>query len=70
AAFDLDLDGETTAFDARLALRLAIGLEDDSTVPDPFPADADGDGEVTAQDAREILRFAISGSLPDPDPTD
>ncbi|MCR5041150.1 MAG: hypothetical protein K6C36_03490, partial [Clostridia bacterium] len=46
AAFDLDLDGETTAFDARLALRLAIGLEDDSTVPDPFPADADGDGEV------------------------
>ncbi|MCR5042285.1 MAG: hypothetical protein K6C36_09350 [Clostridia bacterium] len=58
AGFDVDGDGQTTAQDARLALRAALALE--SLDPSQAElADADGDGEVTAQDARAILRAAL-----------
>ena len=57
---DPDHDGRVTAADARLALRLAVGLEDYYPASGFFLAcDADGDGEATAGDARAILRAAV-----------
>ena len=57
---DPDGDGEITASDARLALRIAVGLETpDETDPAYLAADADGDPGVTAADARVILRAAV-----------
>ncbi|MCR5040831.1 MAG: dockerin type I repeat-containing protein [Clostridia bacterium] len=55
---DIDGDGELTAQDARLTLRFALGLEDESGGAF-HKADADGDGYITAADAREILRKAL-----------
>ena len=55
---DTDGDGETTAADARYALRAAVDLES----PTGWKADAcmvDGDAEITAADARLILRSAV-----------
>lgn len=55
---DLNFDGKITAADARLALRLAVGLESgDATVR--ARADVDCDGRVSAADARAILRAAV-----------
>ncbi|MCR5041224.1 MAG: hypothetical protein K6C36_03865 [Clostridia bacterium] len=51
-------DGEVTSADARSALRLAIGLDEEDLF-NGFQADADADGEVTAEDARLILRIAL-----------
>ncbi|MCR5041269.1 MAG: peptide ABC transporter substrate-binding protein [Clostridia bacterium] len=58
AAYDIDGDGQTAASDARLTLRYAIGLEDESGGAF-WLADADSDGYITAQDARLILRAAL-----------
>ena len=57
---DVDFDGKVTASDARLALRLSVGLEKypaDSAAY--LAADVSGDGGVTAEDARSILRAAV-----------
>ena len=57
-----DLDGTdgTTAADARLALRIAVELEDCAPGSARFcSADVDHDGVVTASDARLILRAAV-----------
>ena len=58
-AGDVDGDGEVSAADARLALRVSVGL---TVIPAEWTvyADADGDGEVTSGDARLILRFSVS----------
>ncbi len=50
---DVDGDGKVTAFDARLILRAAVGLEEISLET----ADLDGDGEITSSDAREALNI-------------
>lgn len=50
---DVDGDGKVTAFDARLILRAAVGLEEISLKT----ADLDGDGEITSSDAREALNI-------------
>ena len=69
------------AEDARLALRLALEIDDYKVVIDTYPttaydpmaaADVDGDGEVTAYDSRLILRYAIgeTSSFPGADKLD
>lgn len=55
---DLDNDGAITAADARLALRLSVGLEE-MTDSLAYAADIDGDKKVTAADARILLRIAV-----------
>lgn len=55
---DVNLDGEVTAADARLALRAAVGLET-LTDAQKTPADVDHDFDITAADARLILRAAV-----------
>lgn len=54
---DANGDGNITALDARLALRISAKLEtvDESVLK---AADIDGNGNVTAVDARIILRFS------------
>lgn len=52
---DVDGDGAVTAADARLALRMSVGL-----TPPSAAADVDGDGFLTAGDARQILRMAVN----------
>lgn len=54
---DIDGNGKITAADARLALRIAAGLE--TVSPQVYVlADINRDGRVTAADARTILRTA------------
>ena len=55
---DVDLSGDVTSEDARLALRRAVGLERLSAEK-TVNADADRDGKITASDARLILRKAV-----------
>ena len=55
---DTDLDGEVTSADARLALRIAVGL-DDVTPITKAAADMDGDIYVSPSDARLILRTSV-----------
>ncbi len=55
---DVNFDGEITAADARLALRIAAQLEPDATDVQRFVADVTGDGKVEAKDARRILRVS------------
>ena len=64
---DIDADGNITAADARLALRMAVGLEE---VTDEIKAlaDFDGSGAVEAADARLILRVSVG--LTDDAPTE
>ena len=58
--FDVDLDGAVSAADARLALRVSVGLETLAEItPAFFSADSDGDGQITADDARHILRASV-----------
>ncbi len=68
-SYDVDGDGDTTAQDARLTLRFAIGLEDESGGAF-WLSDTDSDGYVTAQDARTILRAALGmdSEVPDAKP--
>lgn len=59
-AGDVSLDGSVTAEDARLALRVAVGLESFAAGSAQMKAaDFDGNGSVTAADARSILRLAV-----------
>lgn len=51
---DADGDGKVTAFDARLILRAAVGLEKLDTAK----GDVDGDGKITSEDSRKALRIA------------
>ena len=55
---DTDADGRVTAYDARMILRTAVGLEkpDRQTLT---VADIDRDGRVTAADARLALRTGV-----------
>ena len=54
---DMDGDGTLAPSDARIVLRLSVGLGNS----DAFygSADADGDGAVTPADARLVLRYAV-----------
>jgi hypothetical protein len=55
---DVDRDGNITATDARVILRIAVGLEHADT--DIFNiADFNSDGSITATDARSVLRRAV-----------
>lgn len=56
---DTDCDGKVAAADARLALRIAAGLDSASAAVESA-ADADRNGKVTAADARAILRVAAN----------
>ena len=55
---DLDGDDKVTSADARLALRMSVGLDvcDDALFPS---ADVDNDREITPADARIILRVSV-----------
>ena len=57
---DPDLDGTVTPADARIALRVSVGLEPFAETDIAYLAcDADRDGTVTPEDARLILRAAV-----------
>ena len=56
---DLDNDGEVTAGDARLALRLAVGLENDMPLEMVKRADIFDSGIITPDNARSILRISV-----------
>ena len=57
---DVDGNGGVDAADARLALRIAVGLDDVKAGSPQFAAaDVDDSGDVTAADARLILRAAV-----------
>ena len=63
---DADGDGSVAASDARLALRISVGLEACAKGSSAFLAcDADGSGSVTAADARLILRRAVGFTDPE-----
>ena len=55
---DVNMDGSLDPADARLALRIAIGLDGASTARKQL-ADVDSDKDVTPADARLILRSAV-----------
>lgn len=55
---DADTDGEIAAADARIALRLSVGLEQ-ATENLVRICDVDHDGRPTAADARVILRVSV-----------
>lgn len=58
---DVDKDGNITAADARLALRISVNLEKFAkTSPEYKASDVDGKSETTASDARLILRNSVS----------
>ena len=54
---DADEDGQITPADARIVLRVSVGLED----PEDYwnSLDVDGDDRITAEDARLVLRRAV-----------
>lgn len=57
---DADGDGKTDVGDARLVLRIAIGLETIVSAGTSFTVcDTDGNGKIDVSDARNILRIAI-----------
>lgn len=60
---DANVDGFVNAGDARLALRVAVGLETISTEIGFILADVDCNGEITAGDARQILRYSVGLDL-------
>lgn len=59
---DIDESGAIESADARLALRISVGL-DTATKETKLIADVDGDKEVTSADARLILRRAVGLDL-------
>ncbi len=62
---DVDFDGKVTSYDARLALRRAVGLETYMPGSSAFiHCDMNCDGKVTADDARHILRTAVELEQP------
>ncbi len=56
---DVDFDGRISAADARLALRCAVGLEENIAVAQTIAADTDADKKILSSDARTILRAAV-----------
>lgn len=56
---DVDMDGNVTPADARLALRTSVRLETLNAISFLL-ADTDGDGSVSAADARRILRASVN----------
>jgi hypothetical protein len=54
---DVNRDGRVNARDARLLLRYAAGLADETEL-DLSAGDYNGDGRVNARDARALLRVA------------
>lgn len=57
---DVDGDGQISSADARLALRISVGLEDFSKDSTAFiAADIDKNGEINSSDARSILRASL-----------
>ncbi len=62
---DADVDGFVTAGDARIVLRVAVGLEKIPTEIGFILADVDCNGEITANDARQILRYSVGLDLSD-----
>lgn len=56
---DLDFDGHVSASDARLALRIAVGLDKVASRIMEMIGNVDGKGAITAEDARLILRYAV-----------
>lgn len=56
---DVNLDGEITASDARLALRYSVGLEESLSAEGRVAANADLKNGVSSADARLILRTAV-----------
>ena len=62
---DVDADGSITSADARIALRMAVGLD---AVTDELKALADYDesGTVDASDARILLRISVGLSVVEP----
>ncbi len=58
-AGDVDMNGNVTAEDARLALRLAVDFDDGLDDTQQTQADFDETGDVTAEDARCILRVSV-----------
>lgn len=64
-AGDINYDGFVNAADARLALRYAVGLEDDASLTALGPkaldrADVAEEKGINAADARQILRYAVT----------
>ena len=60
---DANVDGFVDAGDARLALRVSVGLESITTEIGFILADVDCNGEITAGDARQILRYSVGLDL-------
>ncbi len=60
---DADVDGFVTAGDARLTLRVSVGLETISTEIGFILADVDCNGAINAKDARQILRYSVGLDL-------
>ena len=56
---DVNGNGEIEAEDARLALRLSVGLDFSTDPKNVHAADVNGDGQIGADDARTILRLAV-----------
>ena len=56
---DVDGNGKVETEDARLALRMSVGLDFSTDPKYAHAADVDGDGKITSADARTILRLAI-----------
>ncbi len=57
---DVDGNGDITAVDARIALRISAQLESNASEYRLYSADFNQDGSVTAVDARIILRISAS----------
>lgn len=55
---DFDMDGSITATDARMILRLSVGLEN-ADIKRYYICDTDMDDEVTSSDARAALRISV-----------
>ena len=57
-AGDINSDGKVTTADARLLLRMAVGL-DELTEQALTAGDMDNSGTITTSDARAVLRIAV-----------
>ncbi len=61
---DVNTNGKFEAADARVALRLSVGLDWDKTTNlEILAADFNGNGKIQADDARRILRCAVGLDL-------
>ena len=68
---DVNGNGEVQVDDARLTMRLSVGLKleaDES--PHLHAADLDGDNRITPADARRILRLSLGLPIGEDDPSD